>query len=202
MCLHRLVSTFGFLLKKKKKGVEIFLRSENLLECSDRPHIVPTCSTRQFYRLREFQGDRSTLPHKKVDFLILGEDISLILVIEIPSKLEGVPGFSDFPKNLQLWSGIYFFYRTDFDNFWFFEKHYNYLIRSFPAFYRNRRKRKYFLSATNRWDFRKNHSQIGTPSKYEGVPREMASPKIKNPLFCQVECSDHLETLAIDRTDE
>ena len=86
----------------KKGGLLIFWWSENLLECSDRPHIVPTCSTHQFYRLREFQGDRSTLPDKKVDFLILGEDISLILVIEIPSKLEGVPGFSDFPKNLQL----------------------------------------------------------------------------------------------------
>ena len=97
MCLHRFI---GFSLKKK--GLLIFWWSENLLECSDRPHIVPTCSTHQFYRLREFQGDRSTLPHKKVDFLILGEDISLILVIEIPSKLEGVPGFSDFPKNLQL----------------------------------------------------------------------------------------------------
>ena len=66
---------------------DFFGRSENMVECSDRPHIVPTCSTRQFYRLREFQGDRSTLPHKKVDFLILGEAISL----GTPSYFEGVP---------------------------------------------------------------------------------------------------------------
>ena len=73
--------------KKKKKGLLIFWWSENLLECSDRPHIVPTCSTHQFYRLREFQGDRSTLPDKKVDFLIWGEAISL----GTPSYFEGVP---------------------------------------------------------------------------------------------------------------
>ena len=45
--------------------------------------------------MREFQRDWSTLPDKKVGFSILGEVISLILVIGIPSKLEGVPGFSE-----------------------------------------------------------------------------------------------------------
>ena len=34
------------------------------------------------------------------------------------------------------------------------------------------------------------------------VLRKCPPPKSKNPLFCQAECSDHLETLAIDRTDE
>ena len=65
------INLWVFLKKKKKSGIWI-LGSENQLECSNRLHIVHTFSTRQFYRLREFQRDRTTPPYKKVDFSIWG----------------------------------------------------------------------------------------------------------------------------------